>query len=190
MTTFTDDVGDDLAGFFAKCAADGSPCVIDVDKLVGFADKAIQTAQLCNDLVLRDSAMLESLAGLQSIESVLGDLMLLDNPVLRTLQGLDNLAHVGDDISIVGNARLESVANLFGLSGDHLGDINIHANPTLMSLSGLDGLTAVGGNLHVTNCEALVNLAGIHNVTTVGGVRILRNHATTRPAVCCFVSCS
>jgi hypothetical protein len=62
-----------------------------------------------------DNDRLESLAGLDALESIPGGLFVEENASLRSLAGLNALAIVGDAIKVVENPELEDISALHGI---------------------------------------------------------------------------
>lgn len=94
-----------------------------------------------------DITDLTPLSGITSV----GSLTVANNPQLTNLDGLSGLIH------------LEGEAN-YGTKG-----IVISDNPLLTSVSGLSGLSGSLGKLYILNNDALTNVDGFQNITTVSG---------------------
>ena len=82
-----------------------------------------------------------------------------------------NCTEIDGDVVIDGG----DITNLNGLSILTLigGDLQIGVlysnNPNLINLAGLDNVTSVGGHLDIYNNDALTSLTGLDNMTFVGG---------------------
>jgi hypothetical protein len=93
--------------------------------------------------------LLESLAGLENIDSIEGTLHIQYNPLLTTMSGMQNLTYIG-------------------------GSLNITGNDGMVNLTGLENLTAIGAGIGISGNDAMVNLSGLENVTTAGSYILIR----------------
>ncbi len=143
---------------------------------------------------------LESLAGLEGLESVgagLGPaaappplptpaagkaahvvegLLIFENKALGSLKGLENLASVSGGLALVRNKSLMSLTDM-----PHLveieGSVDIWFNDALQSLEGLHYLARVRDFLEVSDNGALQSLEGLRGVRYVGADVIITNNA-------------
>ena len=143
---------------------------------------------------------LESLAGLEELESVgaglgLADappplptpaagkiahvvegLLIFENKALRSLKGLENLASVSGGLALVRNESLASLTDM-----PHLveieGSVDIWFNDALQSLEGLHHLARVRDFLEVSGNGALRSIDGLRGIGHVGADLIISNNA-------------
>lgn len=142
---------------------------------------------------------LESLAGLQGLESVGAELgpptvapslpgaagktahvveglLIFENRALVSLAGLENLSFVGGGLSVVNNGALVSLANMQRLQRID-GSLDIWRNGALGSLAGLDKLVWIRDFLEVSGNGALASLDGLRGVGYIGADLIVSNNA-------------
>ena len=142
---------------------------------------------------------LESLAGLEGLESVgagLGPadappplptpaakaahvvegLLIFENKALRSLKGLENLASVSGGLALVRNESLASLTDM-----PHLveieGSVDIWFNDALQSLEGLHHLVRVRDFLEVSGNGVLRSIDGLRGIGHVGADLIISNNA-------------
>ena len=143
---------------------------------------------------------LESLAGLEGLESVgagLGPadaspplptpaagkaahvvegLLIFENKALRSLKGLENLASVSGGLALVRNEALASLTDMPRLV-EIEGSVDIWFNDALQSLEGLHHLARVRDFLEVSGNDALQSLDGLRGIGHVGADLIISNNA-------------
>ncbi|MCY4604302.1 MAG: hypothetical protein OXE49_08730 [Gemmatimonadetes bacterium] len=143
---------------------------------------------------------LESLAGLEGLESVgagLGPvdassplptpaagkaahvvegLLIFENKTLRSLKGLENLASVSGGLALVRNEALSSLTDMPQLV-EIEGSVDIWFNDALQSLEGLHHLARVRDFLEVSGNDALQSLDGLRGISHVGADLIISNNA-------------
>jgi len=129
-------------------------------------------------LLIGDNGALESLDGLESLDTVLGELIIQDNNALTNINGLSSLTTVTFEgayaIRIQRNAAL---VNLDGLSSltEIPGALLIHLNDSLSDTSGLSSLTNVGNILHIAANHSLTTLDGLSALKFTGALGITNN---------------
>jgi len=143
---------------------------------------------------------LESLAGLEGLESVgagLGPadappplpapvagkaahvvegLLIFENKALCSLKGLENLASLSGGLALVRNESLTFLTDMPQLVAIE-GSVDIWYNDSLQSLEGLHYLANVRDFLEVSGNGALHSLAGLRGVSHVGADLIISNNA-------------
>lgn len=112
-----------------------------------------------------------SLAPLASLREVGGDLRIGDpegaaTPGLDTLAGLEALETIGGGLYIDSVQSLGSIAALGNLRFVH--ELRVYALPALASLEGLQGIEELDGTLVLGDMPLLVDLAGLRNLGRVG----------------------
>lgn len=151
------------------------------------------------------------LTPLSTITQITGQLLIVENPILESLNGLENLNTIGTGLSIGKNDNLNSLnglegltdvnaegidpnvgrlgltiqfnPNLTSLSGlinvQNCADLYIRANSSLSSLSGLEGLTSLNGVLRISENNALISFEGLGNIESVQSLSIAFNTSLT-----------
>lgn len=106
---------------------------------------------------------LQSLTGLEELDSIHGGLSICLNNVLTDITALNGLNYLGGGLLVGGNDSLSNLLGLEGLSsiGGHL---EIFGNDALTNLTGLEGLSSIGGYLWICYNNALTNLTGLENI--------------------------
>lgn len=103
---------------FGSVTVEGCHALVDLSGLLG--------RTRVSDLLLRDNASLQSLAGLDSLREARG-ITISRNPALASLAGLDRLRSVQEHVSIFDNAALTSLEGLDSLRS--AGSTVIRDNP-------------------------------------------------------------
>jgi len=130
----------------------------DINKLQGYY-------AITGDLLIKSN--LKSLAGLESIRSVLGALIISENTEMTSLAALKNIDYVGAGIEIFQNPALTSLEGLESISVV-LKHLIIGENDSLTSLKGLDQVVSVTGPLLIVDNKSLVSLEGLGKLDSVG----------------------
>ncbi|MCF0040673.1 T9SS type A sorting domain-containing protein [Dyadobacter fanqingshengii] len=126
------------------------------------------------NLLINGNPLLENVTGLNNIVAVGGDLEITENEALVSLEALSNVAQVDGSLIIGDNDLLTDLAGLTSIHDIGV-DLIIGANDLLTTLSPLV-INSVGRDLQLGFNEALVNLAGLENISTVPGfVEIIGN---------------
>ncbi len=112
----------------------------------------LTSLQHAESLIFRDNANLTSLSSLSGLTGLEGRLVIERNALLENLDGLEG-------ITVVGNNESYPEWN---------GNLDLNANPVLTDLSGLSGITRVRGFLGIRENAALVSLAGLNSVESIG----------------------
>lgn len=121
-------------------------------------------------LEIQGSETIESLHGLEKLETVGGSCRIWGNPLLDDLSELSSLQTVGT----LHLKRVRGLNDLGGLEGlESVSELYVQEIPKLTDLGGLEGLQAVGSRLIIENNDGLQSLEGIGGVTTVGEVLII-----------------
>ncbi len=114
---------------------------------------------------------LSPLSGITSIETTL---VIKDNPLLQSLDGLDNLESIGLIIAIENNAQLSDLSSLINISSLSL-DLRILDNPMIENLDGLNGLVSVGKLLLEDN-SSLNDISALSNLTSISNEILIKNN--------------
>ncbi len=119
-------------------------------------------------LYIKDNPELESLTGLEELDTIAGDLEINDNddPLFTTLAPLAQIDAdgIGNNLIIYSNDALEELTGLDNLAGAFPGGIEVYDNPSLRNSGGaagleaLDAITSVAGGVRVDDNDALENL--------------------------------
>ena len=132
----------------------------------------------CNTASLGNK--LESLEGLDALQSIGGDLKIVSNNNLTNMEGLENLVSIGGSL-ILGDdwycgldgsyvtVENDSLTSLVGL--DSLTSIGgtVFVYRDFPSFIGLESLTSIGGSLEMQWATELWNFEGLENLESIGG---------------------
>ncbi|HKK88653.1 MAG TPA: T9SS type A sorting domain-containing protein [Saprospiraceae bacterium] len=127
---------------------------------------------------------IDSLKGLEKLQTVEKDLIIASNPSLTIIgrvagnyeMGPVKLSRVGGTLSINNNSKLINVSGLNGL--EEIGsDFELKYNSSLNELSHLRGLNKLNGNLEVYRNPNLLDLDGLNNIDEIGGIHIKGNQS-------------
>lgn len=119
-------------------------------------------------LVIFINNELETLSGLEGIETIQGNLEIAENQNLLNIDGLDNLKKVTRDLRIDFNYDLIDITALSNLNFVR-GRFSITGNRELPNLNGLSRITEssfmiIGGNLKLSNIDGLSNLKEVKSL--------------------------
>ncbi len=127
------------------------------------------------EIRIENNASLINLTGLNNLAQILtapdeapewGSLIIRDNPQLINLNGLLSLTHMDGSLIVEGNPKLATLANI-GVS--HIGgNLHIKNNNAIIDLDGLDNLTSVGHGVSVIDNDLLVDFEGLNGFTSIG----------------------
>ena len=137
-----------------------SPGQSDITNLDGLSE--LRSAGV---LSITDHRDLESLAGLEALESV-GSLYLRSTAV-RSVEALAVLAGPLEDLVVQDNDFLMSLDGLQGVTAAR--HVTVRNNDRLEDVDGLSGMEQVHGKLWVLNNDALADLDGLAPSSYVGG---------------------
>ena len=121
---------------------------------------------------IESNVSIQSLEGFNNLTEVsylsIGSYGSYGNTTLQSLSGLDNLETINGSLHI---GRSEQLNNLEGLNSltSIGGGFTIFDNSALNNLSGLENLIAVGGNLTMVYNYALASLEGLNNLEAIDG---------------------
>jgi hypothetical protein len=116
--------------------------------------------------LLIDGATVETLAGLEKLQSV-GSLLAIQNaPYLEDLRGLASLRSVGEAVLITGNAALKTLDGVSDLPLQS--SVTIAENPQLSDLGPFRGVTSLVGSLRPQRRHPVV-APPVHGYSTGAG---------------------
>ncbi len=115
----------------------------------------------------------ESLTGLQNLQTVGSNFILDFNFNLTTIADLKNLTSVGGYLAFGINKNLSSLEGLDKLTS--VGNIEIKGNDSLTSLAGLENLNTITEHLGIYSNKNLISLQGIEKIEVVGSLTIQDN---------------
>jgi hypothetical protein len=121
-------------------------------------------------LIINGNRELETLSGLEGIETIQGILKISYNTNLLNLNGLNNLKSVANELHILGNQNLTDIKALSNFNNPGW-LIDIQGNKKLSNLDGLEGLYEVKSLSIVYNKE-LANIEGLKNLREVWSLSI------------------
>ncbi len=156
----------------ASTAVSGEPaieCPGTTIRSAAEADHYAACELIAGDLTIVGTT-LENLLPLSNLRALTGRLTLTDNPRLESLRGLEQLQSA-QGIFLEGNRALENLAGLEGVR--ELDELVLHQNG-LLTVHGLEDLSRVGG-LEVTDNPKLIDLSGLNSVTHARSVHIEGN---------------
>jgi len=106
----------------------------------------------------------------------IGDPGMGGNDSLQSLIGLNNLQTIGGDLNIVLNWNLQT---LFGLQNliSIGGNLHLFYNDQITNLQGLESIESIGGKIDIASCLSLETLQGIENIAgnSIEGIDISMN---------------
>jgi hypothetical protein len=117
-----------------------------------------------NSLELAHNAMLQTMNGMRTCNSMEGALVLMWNPMLSTLEGLQNVTRIsgknaiGDSILLMANPKLKDLHGLAGLSGSIPGAVSLEMMDSLESVQGLSGVKSIASPNIYGNALELISL--------------------------------
>lgn len=146
-----------------------------VDDLAG-----LRSLRDVNLLALNNVGGVKNLTDLESLRTV-RSLGLHNNTELTSLDGLDQLTDLPGRLDVVGNAALDSIAGLRNVR--HVGDdVVLSGSPALAGIA-LSSLQRIDGDLTIADLDAVTDLAGLDQLTTVSGNIAIRDNAQLPEAV-------
>lgn len=120
-------------------------------------------------LSIENNNSLIDLSGFEGLESVSRKLLIMENSSLESLRGLENIESLGG-FGISYNDKLENLTGLEGLTtitNDTYG-FTISANPLMSTLTGLDNLIQAEGQIAIAANESLGDFCALKNFFTNG----------------------
>lgn len=130
--------------------------------------KGLDNVSRIGGLNISGNSALQTLSGLEKLETVVNSLRIAHNHNLRNILSLGALLNVDEDLTITDNTSLPNLKGLKELRkiGGHL---MITLNESLITFQGLDSLGAVGNGLLVEANPNLQRFQGLSNLASVGG---------------------
>lgn len=164
-------LADILAPNMARLSISGLPLLPDL--------QGLESVETLGSLEIRDNPGLVDLSGLDGLSSVSADAWLVGNAKLASLDGLQALTEVGG-LQIEGHPQLASLDGLQALA--QAARLRLEDNPKLTSLTALESLNSISEHLEIGYCDAmgndaLIDLHGLENLTTLGGLSLYQNDA-------------
>lgn len=134
-----------------------------------------------NNIFILGNSALMSLQGLTGLTGFPGVISISSNNSLLNLSGLDNLNYCFK-LDISGNESLQTLEGLNNLE-NIVGDFTLNNNPSLTTLSALENLETIygpgdngfGGWMRLQECDSLMNLEGLNNLSSLNGMLLLSN---------------
>lgn len=161
-----------LNGLNSITLIDGTLCIKKNGSLTSIA--GFSSLEHIEHLMIINNDKLESLHGLESLDTINGRIQIWYNDMLANLSGLDNISHIRSDLMIEGNysqINCRGLENLTCVEGSLvIGCIAgwMHYNRSMKSLSGFDNLRHVGGLLWINCNDSINNLSGLENLVSIG----------------------
>lgn len=148
-----------VTGYF-RIKSSGANAITNLDSLQNLT-------YIGGTLDMRFNEGLESIAGLQNLDTIAASLFISMNPLLTNVDGLENLKYIGQNLEMSFN---DSLSNLNGFAGLQrveneilLGRLN-----TLQNIDGFTNLDYVGDNFNLSFLGELKNVDGLSNLSYVG----------------------
>lgn len=133
-------------------------------------------------LRIQDNEKLNSLIGLQNIDTIGGQLRIQGNDLLTDFAGINNVSAIEGALIIQVNNSLTNLSGLENITSTGAGLV-IWGNDSLQSLTGIDNLNTICGNIEIGGNSSLTNLTGLENVTSINGpITIIFNDELTNLA--------
>lgn len=136
--------------------------------------------QIWGSLVVFYSEPLQSLHGLEALDTVDYNVAIIGNPNLQNLQGLQSLRKAGMTLVVENNDALHNLEGLEQLHNVSY-EIIIRDNDSLLNLQGMSAI-AWGSTVYILNNDNLQSLDGMDSLYHVLGIRVIGNdrleHAT------------
>jgi hypothetical protein len=130
-------------------------------------------------LRIQDNEKLNSLIGLQNIDTIGGQLRIQGNDLLTDFVGINNISTVEGSLIIQGNNAITNLSGLENITSTGAGLV-IWGNDSLQSLAGIDNLNTISGNIEIGGNISLTNLNSLENVTSIDGpITIIFNDELT-----------
>ena len=126
--------------------------------------------ELCKEA--SDNDVLTNLDGLNGLTSIPGKLIIANNTSLSDLKGLGQLSSIGT-LEISGKQAFSDLFPLKNLT--EVDSLNIYQT-NFTGIEGLVNITSIKENLNIALNDALVNLDGLENITSVGNLYIYANN--------------
>ena len=127
---------------------------------------------IMGNLVISDNRILDTLTGLDNLESIEGDLIITQTGI-RHISGLNMLVQIKGRIEISHNQDLTTINGFTCLDTLEAG-IKITHNPTLKIINGFNKLLHIGGDLTIDQCAQLNAINGFCNLTNVKNITLDR----------------
>lgn len=149
------------------------------------------------ELAILGNQKLEHINGFNSLHFIETNLIILGSDSLQLIENFDSLQSIGNYIEITSNPLLESI-NLFSTLLNFQGVITLTYNPKLTQIVGelesdaisglyLDGnnsidnlnfltnVKSITSDMFISDCDSLINLAGLDSLSFVGSLYISNN---------------
>ena len=142
----------------------------------------LQVTSIGERLEIIKNPKLESLHGLENLDTIDNDLFIAFNLKLTDLHGLNHLRGVGGNIGISFNNILSSLDGINQLNtiGKNL---TLFSNKKLESLDALGSLHSIGQGLQIERCDNLIHLNGLEALKFLGStLSISHNAKLTSPS--------
>ena len=123
-------------------------------------------------VTIAENAALQSLSGLNGLDSIHFTLAIRKNPMLINLEGLNSLKYISNTFSIIDNPQLSSLQGLDSLN--YMGWLYWKGNPSLYNLTGMPLLDTIGYSIDIER-SGLHNLMGLESVNSLSGMRLFLN---------------
>ena len=117
---------------------------------------------------------LESLEGLNSLDTCFSRVDIFNNENLLNLNGLENLKFVGSHFSLTGCNFLQNIDGLTSLNT--VNGFFVLGQGVITNTNGLNNLTYVGNGFDIHSCDSLTNISALSNLSLIGGSLNISNN--------------
>lgn len=119
---------------------------------------------------------IETLSGLETIESIHGDLIIRSNADLISLNGLNKLKAVHGNVTIYGNGLISDLNKLESLDSIY-GSLTIERNNEVNMITAFANLTYIEGDININQNDKLIRINGFEDLESFeGSVEIISNN--------------
>jgi hypothetical protein len=154
--------------------------------------EGLNALQECGFLQLVDLPFLNSLDGLESLDSIFNNLEISYNPLLTDVNSLHDLQYIGENFWLNQNGSLTSLPVFESLNSID-GEVSITNNVNLLSVGAFQNLYYLNGGLTISGNSKLASLVGLDNINwwSMNGLVLKDNPSLmtcVTPAICQYLA--
>jgi len=153
-------------------------------QFVGFGPDmhGLESLKSIGSLYILNAASVQSLAGLENLDSIGHDLVLYQNAALDDISALAGVKRLENVLEINTNLSLKNLDGLQNVA--RVGQLDLAALPNLKNLDALQNLDTIDYGFYLTQCDSVASLAAFSGLQYVGGQFVVSgNHALSDCAV-------
>ena len=117
---------------------------------------------------------LESLEGLNSLDTCFSRVDIFNNENLLNLNGLENLKFIGSHFSLTGCNFLQNIDGLTSLNT--VNGFFVLGQGVFTNTNGLNNLAYVGNGFDIHDCDSLTDISALSNLSLIGGSLNISNN--------------